>query len=268
MLAAGVIAVLAGTAPVLRPGTLAVSERDYPLEALAAGIEGVAAARTTIDTEGVPHDCVIVASVGNSAMDDATCRIMLRARYRPARDARHRPVEREVVKRIRWSIEANRPMPFRSEMAVVRVDFDAAGVPVACTETGSVKMLSDRICPPGNLGGLRPVLSALLDRSIEGLRSVELRISISVQPGVGPEMPADAVARNILGDAQVEIARDGHVSACLATEAKVILGTTYAMCSMFQTSNLYVPDPSAPEPRRMRVMTDAVGYPQVASPQR
>ncbi|HEX8533898.1 MAG TPA: energy transducer TonB [Allosphingosinicella sp.] len=64
------------------------SDADYPSEAERAGVQGTVVARLTVGAKGRVTACRIRASSGSAALDDATCRIILkRFRFMPARDS-------------------------------------------------------------------------------------------------------------------------------------------------------------------------------------
>jgi len=68
------------------------SSDDYPPSAERAEAEGTTRFRLTVGTNGRVTDCQITGSSGNSALDQATCRILRgRARYTPARDQNGNP---------------------------------------------------------------------------------------------------------------------------------------------------------------------------------
>ena len=84
-------------------GSIAVA--DYPAEALSAGAEGTVYARLDVSKRGMITNCAITGSSGNSALDAATCRIILaRFRYEPATNRKGRKVAGIVPVRLVWRI--------------------------------------------------------------------------------------------------------------------------------------------------------------------
>jgi TonB family protein len=78
---------------------------DYPVAALRANQQGTVAFRLVVGPDGRVTDCVITASSGASALDQATCRIIReRAHYTPARDAAGRPVTGRDSGSITWRL--------------------------------------------------------------------------------------------------------------------------------------------------------------------
>ena len=81
---------------------------DYPPAARRAGIEGTVSVRYVVRTDGRASDCRVIVSSGHAELDSTTCRLIERRfRYRPARDARGRPVTETVSRTFDWLL------PFR-----------------------------------------------------------------------------------------------------------------------------------------------------------
>ena len=78
----------AGPRPPVFKGPLRV---DYPAEALRREQQGRVGYRLTIDESGKVTDCVVTSSSGFPLLDDATCRMALKAAFEPALDADGRP---------------------------------------------------------------------------------------------------------------------------------------------------------------------------------
>ena len=69
----------------------AITDRDYPRGALAAGASGTVLTRFTVGVDGRVSDCVVPRSSGNAELGDATCRLIVkRFRFRPTRGGRGR----------------------------------------------------------------------------------------------------------------------------------------------------------------------------------
>jgi periplasmic protein TonB len=81
------------------------SNDDYPAAAIRAEASGVTRFRLTIGTNGRVTDCQVTGSSGNSALDQATCRILRsRARYTPARDASGNPTTGTDSASVTWRL--------------------------------------------------------------------------------------------------------------------------------------------------------------------
>lgn len=81
-------------------GGMVVSVRDYPADALKKEEEGRTELRFEVDTNGAVQDCEITLSSGSTALDERSCEIAQRGRFRPARDAQGNT----VPERWRWAI--------------------------------------------------------------------------------------------------------------------------------------------------------------------
>lgn len=76
-----------------RPGPMWITADDYPPAMLRLGAEGRSVVALAIDASGAVTGCKVTQSSGFAALDEATCRaLMRRARFRPARDAAGNPV--------------------------------------------------------------------------------------------------------------------------------------------------------------------------------
>lgn len=90
--------------PATFPGSWATND-DYPVRAMREEREGTTGFRLTIGTDGLPSACDIISSSGHGDLDATTCRlIMERARFKPGRDAKGKPVGGTYSNRIRWQI--------------------------------------------------------------------------------------------------------------------------------------------------------------------
>lgn len=86
-----------GSVPLLAPD-------DYPPAAIRAEAQGRVYALWTIDRAGNATDCLIVDSTGNPDLDDATCRVMMRAHFTPAIGKDGAPMASHQAIAIRWVI--------------------------------------------------------------------------------------------------------------------------------------------------------------------
>ena len=76
---------------------------DYPAEALAQGVNGSTGFRLQVSAVGRVEKCDVVHSSGSAALDQATCRVITsRARFRPALNARDRPIAAIHTGEIQW----------------------------------------------------------------------------------------------------------------------------------------------------------------------
>lgn len=80
-----------------------ISKRDYPRDALAAGVGGTVGVLYVVASNGRVTDCQIEQSSGSVELDDLTCDLIIRRfRFRPSLDAQGRPVESMVEENHSW----------------------------------------------------------------------------------------------------------------------------------------------------------------------
>ena len=85
-----------------------VTPDDYPAGPLREGVEGVTGFRLDIDATGRATNCTVTHSSGNSELDSAACRYLLRrARFSPANDAGGGKVADTYSSSVRWQIPKN-----------------------------------------------------------------------------------------------------------------------------------------------------------------
>ncbi|MEQ1508961.1 MAG: TonB family protein [Sphingopyxis sp.] len=82
-----------------------VTTDDYPSSAQREGAEGVTGTRLAVSADGRVTNCDVTSSSGNSALDQAACRNLIRrGRYEPALDRDGNPTTYTVTKRVRWQL--------------------------------------------------------------------------------------------------------------------------------------------------------------------
>jgi protein TonB len=82
-----------------------VHAEDYPSSALKRGEEATVRFTLDIGADGRVTGCRVTQASGSSALDSATCRIMVsRARFTPAVDARGLPVPDSMSSSLTWRI--------------------------------------------------------------------------------------------------------------------------------------------------------------------
>ena len=93
-----------------------IGNSDYPRWAGEAGIGGTVSVRYAVEADGRPSDCVVTRSSGDAALDETTCRLILkRFRFRPSLDADGRPVRSYIVENHSWMIEPDPDPPERGD---------------------------------------------------------------------------------------------------------------------------------------------------------
>ena len=82
-----------------------LSPDDYPRRPLVDGIEGSAAYRLIVGTNGKVSACEVTRSTGNAQLDAATCKhIASRARFEPATDETGAKVVGSYTGNVKWEI--------------------------------------------------------------------------------------------------------------------------------------------------------------------
>lgn len=90
----------------------AIRPSDYPHDAFEARQGGTVRMRFTVGVSGRVTDCVVTRSSGVAALDDATCRLILkRFRYRPARNAAGQAVPDVITGDHEWHVTTPPPDP-------------------------------------------------------------------------------------------------------------------------------------------------------------
>ncbi|MEV5023476.1 energy transducer TonB [Sphingobium sp. LMA1-1-1.1] len=124
--------------PLVSPGTW-LTDADYPRDAARAQIDGTTAFRLELDKAGVPQRCTITSSSGSALLDNATCdKLMIRARFTPAKDARGRAIADVYNGRITWRLpDPNAPAQMMSIPHMIKVTFyvNPDGTTSDCTAT-------------------------------------------------------------------------------------------------------------------------------------
>ena len=92
--------------PAVQHGELRwITDRDYPPDALHAGISGRVTYRFTVEVDGRVSDCTTVVSSGNLSLDSTACRVLLeRGRFEPALGPDGRPVRATSVSSMDWVV--------------------------------------------------------------------------------------------------------------------------------------------------------------------
>jgi TonB family protein len=86
------------------------SDTDYPAAALRNHEEGAVGFRLSVGPDGAPAGCSVTRSSGSTSLDSTTCRLLMeRARFRPGRDAKGRPIGDSFEGRIVWRLGESRP---------------------------------------------------------------------------------------------------------------------------------------------------------------
>lgn len=82
-----------------------VTNDDYPPSALRNEEQGITYFTLDVDTRGCVTACRVDASSGSHVLDDTTCALLMRrAHFRPAEDAKGRPLASTYSNQMHWQI--------------------------------------------------------------------------------------------------------------------------------------------------------------------
>ena len=85
-----------------------ITNNDYPSSAIRDEAEGVSGIAWDINEQGRVENCVVTATSGNSALDEAACRLITRrGRYTAALDQNGQPIRSKQSRRVRWQLPEN-----------------------------------------------------------------------------------------------------------------------------------------------------------------
>jgi TonB family protein len=126
--------------PLASPGGW-VTDNDYPVSAMADGIEGATAFTLTVALDGRVSDCLVTVSSGSESLDETACIILRqRARFKPALDSKAQPVVAPWASRIVWRIPDNPPKQASDFPKSLRlaIDVDEKGNVENCSVIASI----------------------------------------------------------------------------------------------------------------------------------
>jgi TonB family protein len=81
-----------------------MTDDDYPPEALKLGQQGAPKVAVQIDVKGKPTGCRVIESSGSSSLDEASCTMLSKLKFKPAKDENGEAVEGEFVRNIVWTL--------------------------------------------------------------------------------------------------------------------------------------------------------------------
>lgn len=81
---------------------------DYPAEARRLGEEGAVQMIFDITEKGRVRNCRVAVSSGSRSLDEASCQVLTRARFKPARDEAGKPKRASGKTSITWDIPGRR----------------------------------------------------------------------------------------------------------------------------------------------------------------
>jgi TonB family protein len=118
---------------------------DYPQQALRNKQEGYVSVELKISVNGAPLSCEVTESAGHSALDEVTCKRLMKARFEPARDPDGVAVAGNFHTSVGWSMPSPGVVPDNRVFVPVAalpngyveatstfLSFDAAGSLATC----------------------------------------------------------------------------------------------------------------------------------------
>jgi protein TonB len=85
-----------------------MSDDDYPAEARRQGLEGATSVVLQISAKGRVTDCRVTESSGTPSLDEASCSMLSKVTFKPARDAGGHAVAGEFARRMNWTLPRRR----------------------------------------------------------------------------------------------------------------------------------------------------------------
>ena len=193
-----------------------VRGEDYPPQALDRNEEGTVHIRVEVNAEGRVSECVVEQSSGSAALDSQTCRLVwLRAKLKPARDRRGRPVAGSTTARITWRIAQQlHPSEDWVARAILRIE---PGKDPSCQMEygGAFKPIwpVPQACP---VDEWPKIPRDLIDDANARVEMVsEQRFAGGTEPKHAPPTGYRLLARQV---ARLEIDREGKLSSCRILE--------------------------------------------------
>ncbi|HST35591.1 MAG TPA: energy transducer TonB [Allosphingosinicella sp.] len=229
-----------------QPGVVAMPEAigreawirtdDYPAAALRSEEQGLVMVVLTVGPNGRVRDCQLTFSSESAALDARTCRLFRsRARYRPARNVRGRPVAARLRERVRWVLPPE-SVRFEASYALVQLrQVDGrVGTCRRATEIPAYGSLPNEICST-----FAPVGLPVPDQISQGHTrfAIALRIAPDGAPAIVPPPPPAGLRPMLEANAEVELDERGAIRSCrsrLPRPPRSIPGPRFDLCTMLR----------------------------------
>jgi TonB family protein len=201
-----------------------ITADDYPPDALDLDEHGAVGVRLRVDKTGAVSGCTVVFSSGYSSLHAQTCRILKeRAKYKPARDKRGRPIASETPVTINWRLEEDQEdASIRSNILSPREDWGlrtiialATGKPPSCRMElgGAIKgVLPETIECSSDATTLAGALQQAPDR-LEVV--LEQGFAMSGEPKIAMQPSDRLISRQL---ARLEVDAAGTLKSCKIIE--------------------------------------------------
>lgn len=192
---------------------------DYPVEALKKNEQGGVDIVIRIDTGGAVADCIVKKSSGSEILDRRTCDVIReRAKFKPARDRKGRPIASDYHQTINWRI-AKDLAPSDPWISRIVVNFGPFGEAVSChiESQGAIQPKPGTPPHPCSQGEMKLNVAGVtkfggaIDRAI-------VERSFSPGPEPTPQLAPDEVIANRLVF-QLSIDAAGKLVSCKVAQA-------------------------------------------------
>lgn len=206
---------------------------DYPPDAIARKAAGTVHFAVEIGADGQPTSCRIVKSVGNAALDDATCKaLMARARFHPLVDKKGKPTTATFDQVVRWKLPAISTEAISDRTFTAHALIDPKGDVVECAMSGSG---STRFGQNGNNCGPfgeRGFLSHLMGPDYAKARVSDVRLQVSYEglPEHGEGKTPDFYL--LLAEAEISVNPDGSMGKCTSVRPLEMQGRSVDLCNI------------------------------------
>lgn len=198
------------------------STDDYPEAAVQRQAHGTVSFTVVVSRRGVPSRCIIDQSSSEADLDRATCAILMRVPFAPARTARGRAIDGRFSNQVRWVL----PEPTILPAGTIPL------IPFRITATGGIRAgefhcrtavdghplpapaLAD--CDPLELDGGKRALRAL-GRNAE-LTRVTVMEPDNARPPTDPDDHGELIAELV---ARLTISPDGGVADCRTVQRSI-----------------------------------------------
>ncbi|QJU56532.1 energy transducer TonB [Sphingomonas sp. AP4-R1] len=206
---------------------------DYPPGAIAQKAEGIVHFAVQIGEDGKPTACRIVKSVGNDALDAATCKaLMARAQFHPLVDKKGKPTTATFDQIVRWRLPRQTTEEINDRTFTAHSIISPRGDVVECTMTGSggnrFGQTGNNCGPFGERGFLARLMGA--DYAKARVSDVRLQVSYEGLPEHGEGKVPDFY--QLLAESEISINPDGSMGKCTSIRPLEMQGRSVDLCNI------------------------------------
>lgn len=228
------VALVRGVSPKeasLVPGSVTISEEDYPQAMRRAEIQGREIAAVAVGADGQAGDCAIEWANVPSDFDAPSCRVLMRGRFMPAQDEFGVGVPGRVRQAIRWELEDSdpasagsysQPMLAKSYAITATMRVSATGKKISCKTdlNGAAPSEGDHdACSPNASDALlkMPQLAKLRGRAV--VITAQAALTMDGDPVFTPLRARRLRLIDIHSWVHFDIAADGKMVHCRVIES-------------------------------------------------